>query len=245
MVCCWASVGLLTFTSWLAFMYVHCVFPSYHTMACGVVAWNLLPFMAIVPDVLRFFPTILKLAVAPFLFAIRAAVLSKILRACAAFCALTDSESNRQKTIISCFIIILCFDVSVFVFWFVLIYFLSCAIMFSSDVSSCINTSRGFAPCAPPTIPTFSICSIMRPALLYPIENRLCIMLVEPCCVDTIVRAASSKSGSIECMSMPPCATSVSSSDTGSGSSIGSVGPGCDETYLFMSSISGVSTNAH
>ena len=61
-----------------------------------------------------------------------------------------------------------------------------------------------------------------------------------------MLRAASSKSGSMLCMSIPPPPNAPpASSVAGSGSSIGLSGPGCASIYLLMASTSGVSTKAH
>ena len=67
---------------------------------------------------------------------------------------------------------------------------------FSRLFSSARSTSRGLLPCAAPTMPAFSSWSIKRPARLYPIEKRRCIIEVEPCWVITIAWAAFSNNGS-------------------------------------------------
>ena len=67
-----------------------------------------------------------------------------------------------------------------------------------------VCSARGLPPCAAPTMPALSSWSIRRPALLYPMENRRCIILVLPCWLIITDRAASSKKGSRLPMSPGP-----------------------------------------
>ena len=69
-------------------------------MASEEVALNLLPFIAMVPLVLPYFPEMEKLAVAPPLRPIMVAALSRTLRACAAFWAKEDVEANANNMVI-------------------------------------------------------------------------------------------------------------------------------------------------
>ena len=75
-------------------------------MACGVRAWNFRPLMAMVPVVEPIFVLeILNDALAPPFFPTTAAVLSRILRASTAFCAVAvvavsvASKISREKNI--------------------------------------------------------------------------------------------------------------------------------------------------
>lgn len=143
-------------TSLVDFMYVHCVLPSNHIFADGVDAQNFLPFMCSTPDCFGIFaPEIVKEAVAPPFLPIIVAVLSRIFRASAALSA-NAAPNTKVKSVnmINLFIVYLSFsEICVMQ----LTYCLSCPKSLSNEFSSEMSTSRGFEPCAAPTIPTRSI----------------------------------------------------------------------------------------
>ena len=125
------------------------VLPSNQTVAFGVVAWNFLPLMRMVPEALPMPPTILKLALTPSFTVMLAAALSSTLFAVCAIAAVLMSAARIRKQIF--------FILPFFLFTFLLFYlYLRLLSKLFRLTSSRTITSRGLLPIAAPTTPAFS-----------------------------------------------------------------------------------------